>query len=149
MSTSEGEESGRAEVWRARELLEDVEARLRAVEASLDAGSSPAEPWTGAPRQAATGAELRKLRTQAAQLARERVEAHDALGRALFHKFRHDLLALGRPFDDGSIPPILAARAAYVRRASISLLAPWPALAAEAEASFPITSARSPRDLQG
>ena len=149
MSVNESDVTGPIEVWQARDRLEDIEARLRAVETSLDAGASPAEPWTGAPRQAATGTELRALRAKAAQLARERVEAHDALGHALFHKFRHDLLALGQPLDDGSIPPVLATRAAYIRRASISLLAPWPALAAEAEATFPVVRTRGPRTLQG
>ena len=147
MSTSDGDQGGRAEVWRAREHLEDVEARVRAVEARLDAVAHVSDADTTF--SAAQDAELSALRIQAIFLADERAEAHDALGHMLLQQYRRDLLALGRPLDDGSIPLGLAARCAYFRRTYIALLAPWPALAAEAETSFPVTSARSPHNLQG
>jgi hypothetical protein len=128
------DESGRAEVRGARERLAEIEGQLRTVNAQLDS---------------ARNADLCALRTQTARLASARAEAHEALGRALFEQFRRDLLAVGQPFDDGSVTPELVARAAYIRRACVSLLAPWPAIAAEAQEKFPVAQMRGPRHLQG
>jgi hypothetical protein len=134
------DDPGRTAVRAARERLADVEARQQAIEAELDRAG-------GKTSQCGDERRLAALHERAALLASEHAGAHDALGRALYRQFERDLLAICRPLDDGSITAGLVERADYVRRTCISLLAPWPTLAAEAQERFPVIHVAGRRTL--
>jgi hypothetical protein len=136
------DDPGRTKVQAARERLAVVEARQRTIEAKLDRAG-------GDSRRDGDERGVAALRAQALLLESERAEAHDALGRALYCQFERDLRTICQPLDDGSITGGLVERAGNIRRACIVLLAPWPALANEAQARFPDIHATARRALDG
>lgn len=108
----------------ARDRLERIEARQRALEA--ERASVPA------PAGLSDDAVSETLCARARRLECERARAYNAVGRALLDKYERDMAAMRVPMRSRSSAYELAFRANEIYRSCLAIMTQWPDLQDEA-----------------